>query len=125
MSSLLWPKARPKAALWPKARPKAILCPEAEPKAVLWPKAMLFLLIVSMMAFFTPSQNILQSLQKWKDILEYITINLVLLKLPSRKIVGANCASSEDNASINLNVSFEFQLAAPKPMSADKIGGVC
>ncbi len=121
MSSLLWPKARPKAALWPKAGPKAILCPKAEPKAMLWPKAMLFLLIVSMMASFTPSQNILQSLQKWKDILEYITINLELLKLPTWKKFGANCAPLKDNALINLNVLFEFQLAAPKPMSADKL----
>ncbi len=62
----------------------------------------LFLLIALMMASFTPSQNILQSLQKWKDILEYITINLELLKSLSRKKFGANCAPSEDNASINL-----------------------
>ena len=62
----------------------------------------LFLLIALMMASFTPSQNILQSLQKWKDILEYITINLELLKLPSQKKFGANRAPSEDNATINL-----------------------
>jgi hypothetical protein len=55
-----------------------------------------------MMASFTPSQNILQSLQKWMDILEYITINLELLKLPSQKKFGANHAPSEVNASINL-----------------------
>ncbi len=40
---------------------------------------------------------------------------------PSQKKFGANCAPSEDNASINLNILFEFQLAARKPRSADKL----
>ncbi len=83
-------------------------------KAKLWPKAVirpkanngkLFLLIASMMASLTPSQNILQSLQKWKDISEYITINWKLLKSPSRKKFGANCSPSE-----TLNESFEYSL---------------
>ena len=62
---------RPKAKLRPKAmiRPKAKLWPKAtlRLKAKLRPKAdngKLFLLIASMMASFTPSRNILQSLQK-------------------------------------------------------------
>ncbi len=82
-----------------------MLRPESRREAMLWPKAnngKLFLLIALMMASFTTSQNILQSLQKWKDILEYITINLELLKLLSPMKFGANCAPSEDNASIYL-----------------------
>jgi hypothetical protein len=99
-------KLRPKVKL----RLKAVV----RPKAKLWPKAMIrpkanngkfFLLIALMMASFTPSQNILQSLQKWKDILEYITINWELLKSPSQKKFGANCSPSE-----TLNESFEYSL---------------
>jgi hypothetical protein len=78
----LWPKAviRPKAKLQPKAmiRPKAMVKPKAKsrPKAKLRPKAndgKLFILIALMIAspsfliihfLHSPSQNILQSLQK-------------------------------------------------------------
>ncbi len=87
-------KFRLKAKLWP----KAVIRPKAN-------KGKLFLLIASIMASFTPSQNILQSLQKWKDILEYITINWELLKSQSRKKFGANCSPSE-----TLNESFEYLL---------------
>ncbi len=91
-------------------RPKAKFRLKAKlwPKTVIRPKAnngKLFLLIASMMTSFTPSQNILQSLQKWKNISEYITINWELLKSPSRKKFGTNCSPSE-----TLNESFEYSL---------------
>ncbi len=74
--AMLWSETAPEAKFWPKAGPEAMLRPKAN-------NGKLFLLIALMMASFTPSQNILQSLQKWKDISEYIAINLELLKLPS------------------------------------------
>ncbi len=74
---LLLPKLkRPKA----KMRLKAKLWSKAAPEAKLWPEGqMLPLLLEMLMVPFTPSQNILQSSQKWKDILEYSTINLVAM----------------------------------------------
>ncbi len=37
MSSLLWPKAKPKAVLWPKAEPKAMLWSESWRETMLHP----------------------------------------------------------------------------------------
>ncbi len=94
LTKLLRPKAmvRPKAMIRPKAklRLNAKLRPKAmdRPKAKFRPKAnngKLFLLIALMMAlpsfliirfFHSPSQNILQSLQKWRDILEYLDLTI-------------------------------------------------
>ncbi len=72
---LLLPKLkRPKA----KMRLKGKFWSKAALEAKLWPEGqMLRLLLEMLMVPFIPSQNILQSLQKWKDILEYLTINLV------------------------------------------------
>jgi hypothetical protein len=120
----LWPKAmiRPKAKFWPEAGPVAMLWPEAMPEAKFWPKAgpeamlrpkanngKLFLLIALMMASFTPSRNILQSLQNWKDISEYVGINLELLKFPNQKKFGANHAPLETKTTINARRQQSFR----------------
>jgi hypothetical protein len=66
--AMIWPKPmiRLKAKLWPKAviRPKAMV----RPKAKLWPKRPFGFAVTA----FTPSQNILQSLQKLRDVLELL-----------------------------------------------------
>ena len=83
-----------------------------------------------LMVPFTPSQNILQSSQKWKDILEYSTINLVAtlwsaawsLSTNVWRVARANCAPSEckklaikTEATINLNAWKEVVGANPAP----------
>ncbi len=99
-------------------------------KANVWPKAVirlkanngkLFLLIASMMASFTPSQNILQSLQKWKDILEYITINWELLKSPNRKKFGTNCSPSEILSPSEVLATVGCDASTLTPLTADKL----
>jgi hypothetical protein len=113
------------------------------PKAVIILMSSLWLGVemswVSLLWRYSPSRNILQSLQKWKDILqkpklvhdacaplEYgigmkSTINPLTLGA-SHKIVGAGCAPSERNAfgdtpseanvSINLNESLQMEAVA-------------
>jgi hypothetical protein len=102
--------------LLPKARPEAKLWPEAKPEARLWPKAGLSSMsssvfsiryvkpshILDVVNHHSPSQNIVQSSQKIRDIFvqSQRTINLEAGPWSSMdEIVGTVQAPSDRNAS--------------------------